>query len=345
MLSRRLSAMLCAIAFAASAAPAALAAAPQQQFAHLGDLQLENKATINDCSIGYRTLGTLNADKSNAILFTPWHTGTSRDAVGMLQSGALFDPAPWYVIVVDALGNGVSCSPSNSKTQAGPAFPQFSLRDVVASQHKLLTEKLGIKRLRAVMGYSMGGMQAFQWAVSYPDFMDVAIPIAGTPRLTSSDMLFLRIVEKAVVDEPAYAGGRYAKNPALPMYQLLFAMNFDSPAHRSARTAPKDFEKFFRQSLTQDPDGADANNSLWQIRAVLGHDVAQGGKLEDAAGQAKARIVAINAAQDHIVNPAPSIAFARLRKEEATILDTDCGHAALRCAMPAIKAAVEKALR
>ncbi|WP_028104928.1 alpha/beta fold hydrolase [Pseudoduganella violaceinigra] len=342
MFARHISLVLCAIAFAS---PAAYAAAPQQQFASLGDLQLENKAIINDCAIGYRTIGTLNADKSNAILFTTWHTGTSRDAAGMLQSGALFDPAPWYVIVVDALGNGVSCSPSNSKSQPGPAFPQFSVRDMVDSQHKLLTEKLGIKHVRAVMGYSMGGMQTFQWAASYPSFMDVAIPIAGTPRLTSSDMLFLRIVEKSMLDDPAYAGGRYAKNPALPMYNLLFAMNFDSPAHRSARTAPKDFEKFFRESQASDPDGTDANNSLWQIRAVLGHDIAQGGKLEDAAANIKAHIYPINAAQDHLVNPAPPIAFAKLRKEDATILDTDCGHAALRCAMPAMKAVVEKALR
>ena len=97
---RRFAAILSAFAFASSAA---IAAAPQQQFANMGDLQLENKATINDCAIGYRTLGTLNADKSNVILFTTWHTGTSRDAIGMLASGALFDPSPWYVIVVDAL--------------------------------------------------------------------------------------------------------------------------------------------------------------------------------------------------------------------------------------------------
>lgn len=342
MLVRRIRPILCALALSV---PAAYAAAPQQQYAKMGDLHLENKATIKDCSIGYRTIGTLNADRSNAILFTTWHTGTSGDAAGMLQSGALFDPGPWYVIVVDALGNGVSCSPSNSKAQPGPAFPQFSLRDMVESQHKLLTEKLGIKHVRAVMGYSMGGMQAFQWAVSHPGFMDVAIPIAGTPRLTSSDMLFLRIVEKSVLDEPAYAGGRYARNPPLPMYQLLFAMNFDSPAHRSARTAPKDFEKFFRESQAADPEGTDANNSLWQIRAILGHDVAQGGKLEDAAARVKSHLYPINAAQDHLVNPAPAIAFAKLRKEEATVLDTDCGHAALRCAMPAMKAVVEKALR
>ena len=342
MFARRFSTALCTFALASATA---CAAAPPQQFAKMGDLQLENKATINDCALGYRTIGTLNADKSNAILFATWHTGTSRDAIGMLQSGALFDPAPWYVIVVDALGNGVSCSPSNSKTQPGPAFPQFSVRDMVESQHRLLTEKLGINHLHAVMGYSMGGMQTFQWTASYPGFMDVAIPIAGTPRLTSSDMLFLRIVEKSVLDEPAYAGGRYAKNPALPMYNLLFAMNFDSPAHRSARTAPKDFEKFYRESAASDPDGTDANNSLWQIRAILGHDIAQGGKMEDAAAHIKARIYPINAAQDHLVNPAPPIAFAKLRKEEATVLDTDCGHGALRCAMPAMKAVVEKALR
>jgi homoserine O-acetyltransferase len=316
-----------------------------QQFAQLGHLKLENGGQIRDCALGYRTLGKLNADASNAILFTTWHTGTSKDALSMIDAKSLFDPAPYYVIVVDAIGNGVSCSPSNSKQQHGTAFPAFGIRDMVQSQHRLLTEKLGIRHLHAVIGYSMGGMQAFQWRTSYPDFMDVVVPISGTPRLSSYDMLFLRTAEQAMLTDPAYAHGRYRKNPALPMFQLLFALQFTTPADRIAKTTPAAFPQFFRENQAYDPESADANDSLWQIRAILGHDVAPGAALEQAARQGKARTYVISARQDHMVNPANSLAYAAALGTPATVLEGDCGHAAVNCEIAAARAVVETALR
>lgn len=163
----------------------AVAAAPPQQFAQLGDIKLESGATIRDCALGYRTLGTLNPQRSNAVVFLPWHTGKSEDALALLGPKGLFNPENYYVVVVDAIGNGVSCSPSNSASQHGPAFPVFTIRDMVASTHRLLTEKLALKHVHAMVGYSMGGAQTFQWMVSHPRYMNVAIPIAATPRQTS----------------------------------------------------------------------------------------------------------------------------------------------------------------
>lgn len=77
----------------------------------------------------------------------------------------MVDPAKWFLIAVDALGDGVSSSPSNSETQHGPAFPAFNTRDMVDAEYRMVTETFGIKHLHAVMGVSMGGMQTFEWMV------------------------------------------------------------------------------------------------------------------------------------------------------------------------------------
>ncbi len=334
----------------AQTSPGAL---PPQQFAQLGDLKLENQAVIRDCALGYRTLGTLNAQRSNAILFLTWHTGKSVEVLSMLGPKGLLDPAPYFVVIVDAIGNGVSCSPSNSQTQHGTAFPAFNIRDMVESQYRLLTEKLGLTHLHAVMGYSMGGLQTFQWMVSHPGFMDVAIPIAGTPRQSSYDLLLWHILETAILSDPDYASGNYQQNPKLPMFQLIFDMNATSPAYRVANTPPAEFGKYYQETQASSPDAADANNSLWQIRAMLGQDIgetaAEGSNkkrsLEKAAKKVRARVHVIAARQDHLVNPVAALDFAKLIHAKTTVLEGDCGHFFTDCDMTVARNAVEGALK
>ncbi len=171
------------------------------RFAELGDLRLENGQTIRQCRIGYRTFGALSADKSNVVLLTTWFTGTAQNLIGSIGPGRLVDSSRYFVIAVDALGNGVSSSPSNSKLQPGAAFPHFTIRDMVNTQHRLLTEKLGLRHVRAVIGISMGGMQTFEWMVAYPGFMDAAVPLVGTPRQSAFDLMLwqaqLRLIESS----------------------------------------------------------------------------------------------------------------------------------------------------
>lgn len=325
------------------------APAPPQQFARLGDVALESGAVIHDCQLGYRTLGTLNAARDNAILVPTWHTGTSAQLLEVLGPQGLFDPAPYFVILVDALGNGVSCSPSNSASQHGKAFPAFTIRDMVASQHRLLTEKLAIHHLRAVIGYSMGGMQTLQWAVSHPSFMDTAVAIAATPRLSSYDLLFWRTAEQAIVTDAAFAAGDYQRNPPLPLFQMVFALNATSPDFRLRTTAPAGFDKFLRETVAPDPEAPDANDNLAQIRALLSQDIGAGPDgpqgLEQAAARVRARVHLINARQDQLVNPRAAQALAPLLHARMTLLDSDCGHFAIQCDMASIRAAVETALK
>ncbi len=111
----------------------------RQQWVEIGEFKLESNRSILSCRIGYRTYGQLNAEKSNAILFLTWFGGTAQSVEGTSPWGAI-DTTNYQVIIVDALGDGVSSSPSNSKKQSGTDFPLFTIRDMVNSQHELLTK-------------------------------------------------------------------------------------------------------------------------------------------------------------------------------------------------------------
>ena len=117
---------------------------------------------IRDCRVGYRTFGTLNADKSNVVLFPTWAGGTTEQLKSNIGPGRVVNSEKFFVVAVDALGNGVSSSPSNSTLQPRMSFPKFTIRDSVNTQHELLTKVLQINHLKAVVGVSMGGMQTAQ---------------------------------------------------------------------------------------------------------------------------------------------------------------------------------------
>ena len=112
---------------------------PEQKFASLGDFRLENGQEIKNLKLGYRTAGGLNAAKSNAVLFPTWFTGTTKDLVDFVGPGKLVDSSKYFVILVDALGDGVSSSPSNSREQPHMRFPRINMRDMVRAEYELAT--------------------------------------------------------------------------------------------------------------------------------------------------------------------------------------------------------------
>ena len=139
--------------------------------AALGDLALESGEAILDYRQSYVAQGELDAERRNAVLVCASLTGNHHRLDFLIGPGKALDPARWYVVATDPIGNGLSTSPSTSERQPRMRFPRFSIRDMVSAQHRLLVEHLGLRQVHAVAGASMGGMQALQWAVSHPDFM------------------------------------------------------------------------------------------------------------------------------------------------------------------------------
>jgi homoserine O-acetyltransferase len=155
-----------------------------QQYADFAECPLESVELVKPCKIGYRTFGTLNADKSNVVLVPTWFTGNSAGHA-YLASPAYIDPEIYFIVIVYALSNGVASSPSNSISQSNDRFPQITIADMVQSQARLLSEMFAIETVHAVVGLSMGGMQALEWAVAFPGFADKTIAAIASPRLPS----------------------------------------------------------------------------------------------------------------------------------------------------------------
>lgn len=304
----------------------------EQQFANLGDVKLQSGETLRDCRIGYRTYGKLNAAKSNAILFATWAGGTTEQLQDTILKDKFADPNKYFVITVDALGNGVSSSPSNSRQQPRMQFPRITIRDMVETQHELLTHRLGIHHIMAVMGISMGGMQTFQWIVAYPDFMDKAIPIVGSPRLAPYDLVLWQVQIAAITDDAGWNGGNYTKNPARAAAAEFGDLFLTTPEHFNQTTT--------REKVVQDlaaaaagNQGSDANDKIRQSQAMMALDVSQpiGGSMPRAAAAVKAKVFVVVSKSDHTVTPGPAIDFAHLINAKLLMLDDDCGHQAPGC--------------
>jgi homoserine O-acetyltransferase/O-succinyltransferase len=314
--------------------PAAFAATPSPlQIAPLGDLKLENGETIHDCRIGYRTFGTLNAAKSNAVLFPTWFSGRSDDLVQYMNADGLVDPARYFAIAVDALGDGVSSSPSNSAAQPRMHFPKFTIADMVSAEYRLVHDVLGIPHLHAVMGISMGGMQTFQWVLSYPSFMDKAVPIVGSPRLTATDLLLWTSEADAITESAGWDGGNYQHAPPLLAVGEMHEFALTTPVYRARSTPPAEFPAFLKEIDNAPLGRMDANDWLRQLQAMMAIDGAKpyGESLARAAHAVKAKMLIVAAKQDHMVNPSPALEFAGAVGAPTIVLDSDCGHLSPGC--------------
>jgi homoserine O-acetyltransferase len=307
----------------------ALLGAQDLKFAELGDFKLENGDWIRDCRVGYPTFGELAADKSNAIVFLTGAGGTTEQAETLVGDGKLLDSTKHYVILIDPLANGVSSSPSNSRLQPRMQFPRITVADMVNSQHELLTRVLRLEHVKAVLGQSMGGMQTFQWMVSYPDFMDKAIPIVGTPRPTSYDLVLYGAVIEAIKRDLAWNGGDYTTEPARRLRSAIAALTFETPQAVIQQVPREQVE----QALEQFGPLADANDQIRQYEAGMAFDISCpfGNSMERAAAEVKAKVLVIVASQDHAANPGPALEFARMLRADTLVLDSECGHVVTVC--------------
>ena len=291
------------------------------QIATLGDFKTIGGGIVKNCKIGYRTIGKLNADKSNAVLWPTWITGTS----DMIKSGiasSILDTTGLYIIIVDAFGNGVSSSPSNTID-----FPRITIRDMVNSQHQLLTEHLKISHLYAVLGISMGGIQTFEWLVAYPNFLDKALPINGTPKQSFYDILNWRTQEKIIQQ-----AGNKKQGVQIAMQRVsdMLLMTAYTPAYLVRTQNADSIDIFLTKKYKKNGDAARSNaaNYLCQLQAIIQHDVykSSGKKLADMKDLIKPKVLIAVSLQDHLTNPESSIEFSKMINCRLLELTTDYGH-------------------
>jgi homoserine O-acetyltransferase/O-succinyltransferase len=334
---------VCILAATLSGALLVLAQEGQQKFAELGQCKLENGQVIEDCRVGYRTFGRLNAAGDNAILMPTWLFGGSEDLISLFGDGRsaqnLVDSGKFFGIAIDALGNGVSSSPSNSAKQHGTAFPAYSLRDSVNAQYRVMTEVLQLKHLHAVVGLSMGGEQTFVWSVLYPRFFDLAVPILGTPRPTSYDLHVKQIQVESIESDPGYDHGQYTVEPALKLANLFGALVVTSPEFRNQETPREGFPAFLAQAEAQQP--IDANDRIWQLRAIMRQDVIGDRTLAEAARATPVRFLVIVSGEDRLVNPQPALDWASAIGAPSYISRGACAHLIMTCDAEAVSSRVK----
>ena len=297
-----------------------------QQFHELKDLRLTSGASVPVCRIGFRTFGALNAAKSNAVLFPTWFTGKSADLEQFFVPGGLVDTSRFFGIAVDALGNGVSCSPSNL---AG-GMPRFTIADMVEAEHRLAAERFGLTSLHAVVGISMGGMQSFEWAVRFPDFMGRVVPIVGSTKLTASDLLLWQ-AELSAIESVDRCGCDRTK--AMAAVGLMHSYALYSPGWWANSKEGADWPLLKSKHEQVSAGDMDPLDYASQLRAMMAQDVAagHGGKMIEAAQSVKAKLLVVVATQDHMVNPQPATQFAKLARARLLELNGNCGHMATGC--------------
>ena len=248
--------------------------APHREAA-LGDLLLESGETIHDFRQSYVTHGTLAADRSNAILACAALTATHHRLDFLIGPGKALDPARWFIVAADPIGNGLSTSPSNSARQPGMRFPRFGLRDMVAAQHRLLTGHLGIDHVHAVVGASMGGMQALQWAVGHPRFMDKIVAMTPMARTAPWAVLVTETARACLVADPAWTGDGFDGVPerGWRAYSgLMNALLMRTP-EAVDDLGDRTHAWFDELAIRQRANGFDAHDYLYQSWAYEAHDV------------------------------------------------------------------------
>ena len=239
----------------------------------LGNFRLESGETIRDAFLSYVIHGDPDRLRDGAMLVTTAIGSTHHRLDFLIGPGAALDTQRYCILVIDALGNGLSSSPSNSTSQPGDRFPRFTIRDMVESQ-RLLLDRLGVDRLAVVVGASMGGMQALQWAVSQPERMARVVAMTPMARTARWSQLVNELSRRAVFADlecrvPRPRGD--AMRLWTPLTQLLMSRTPEALEAFNTQQALNDW--LGERSATLAQEGPDAFDWCYQTWAYDDHDV------------------------------------------------------------------------
>lgn len=306
-----------------------LIAGSKLQFANVGDLPLLCGDTLRNCMVGYRTFGELNKDSSNVIIYPTWFSGTSEQIGGLLGPGKLVDTTDAFVIALDALGNGISSSPSNSTEQENN-FPEITIKDMVRSQYVLVHDIVGIKKVHAAIGGSMGSMQVFEWITMYPDYIEKAVPYVCTPKSTSNDLLQWHIRLEIIDSYRSVSAEEKQIHKILSMMSSLLGR---TPGYLAENIDENNFPEYLQKFDVPPNERFTIENYRRQLTAMINHNIfaSHNNSMDETAHIIKSKVLMIVASTDHLLHPKTSLEFAEKINARVLVLDNNCGHLAVGC--------------
>jgi homoserine O-acetyltransferase/O-succinyltransferase len=232
-----------------------------------------------DVKLAYKTYGRLSSAADNAVVVPTFYGGRHTETEYMIADGRTIDAEKYFVIIPNMLGNGYSTSPSNTPAPYGRGgFPLTTAYDNVMCQQKLVFEHLGVKRIRLVSGFSMGGMQSYQWGALFPDRIDAIAPICASARISEHNFVFVGSAVNALELDPAFNAGWYESPPIrgiLAFGHVYAGWLFSQPFFREklyrqiGLSSPDDVVKFTQNYFLQN----DANDLIAMARTWMNADI------------------------------------------------------------------------
>jgi homoserine O-acetyltransferase/O-succinyltransferase len=285
---------VCLLLLAASQVLLAQSAGERHEFA-ISNFHTESGVTLPRAVVVYGTYGHLNAARDNAVLLPSHYMANFHGYEWLIGPDRALDTSKLFLVSTELFGNGRSSSPSNTpEPWHGPRFPVMTIRDNVEAVHRLLTDELKITHLRALIGFSMGAEQAFQWAVGYPDFTGRIVATSGTAKCYPHGVVRLEGQIAALTADAAFKNGDYTVPPtkgleafAMVWMGWLYSQEWWRKELWRATAQPgTTFEQFVENRRTHFIPGADANDLILQMRTWERHDVSTtpgfGGDVERA---------------------------------------------------------------
>ena len=229
-----------ALVFASGPVLAAEYPAPKDADAVLRDFRFHTGEVFSELKVHYQTVG---ASTGEPVLVLHGTAGSAASMLNPAFAGELFgagqplDANRYFIILPDSLGAGRSAKPSDGLRAK---FPRYNYDDMVDAQYRLVREHLGVRRLRLVLGNSMGGMQTWIWAQKYPDFMDIAAPMASLPvEMSGRNWMMRRLLTDSIRNDPECMNGNYTKQPrSLQFASVFFAVGTNGGNQGLYKAAP-----------------------------------------------------------------------------------------------------------
>ena len=265
----------------------------------LGSFEFESGEVLPNTKLSYVTHGSLNEARTNAVLVPSAYGGDHHGYDFLIGPGKALDPDLFFIIATDMFSSGLSSSPSNTPPPYdGPRFPRLAVRDNINAGYRLLKEEFEIHQLFAIVGFSMGAQQAFQWAVSHPDFVQKVVPYCGSAKEYSHGIVRLDGWITAITADAAYKNGDYDEQPLVGLRAggtHWAAWGLSQEWYRQeifkeiGYASHDDYVREFWQAVTS---SADANDFITLARAWQSNNVGDGSRFDGNVEKALASIKA-----------------------------------------------------